>query len=40
MNLLNIKNEIYDGFYWCPEILANDVESSIRSLHARKSELP
>lgn len=40
MNLLNIKNEIYDGYYWCPEILANDVENSIRVLHNRKVELP
>lgn len=26
MNLLNIKNEIFDGYYWCPEIMSNDVE--------------
>lgn len=40
MNLLNIKNEIFDGYYWCPEIMANDVEDAIRGLHARRIELP
>lgn len=25
MNLLNIKNEIFDGFYWCPESYSHDV---------------
>lgn len=40
MNLLNIKNEIFEGHYWAPEVLANDVDKSIRSLHARRINLP
>lgn len=40
MNLLNIKNEIYDGYYWCPEILADDVDTAIKYLHNRKVYLP
>jgi len=40
LNLLNIKNEIFDGQYWCSELEANDVENSIKELHQRKGNLP
>lgn len=40
MNLLNIKNEIYEGHYWAPELLANNIDKTIRALHNRKINLP
>lgn len=30
MNLLNIKAEIFEGYYWSPESAAHEVDNTIR----------
>jgi hypothetical protein len=40
MNLLNIKNEIFEGYYWSPDASAHEVENSIKRLHNEKVNLP